>query len=597
MPNQTQIGDLEPSLLLLQTLVGPEELGAERDHLGSIFAFELEKPREPTPPPPVKMTDAQKRAERKERHEREREEKARKLASGAGLAMRATRGTRALEDAFRKEAGVASSSDVESGGNRRSRGRRGEPDVGDAAEEKPLAGDLTPKEETEEDMAKRIRKQEQRQRERERKREKQEKKRAQRARDNERRDIRKQERKAEQERLQAQAQGAGDGNAEASTPSAEAGPVAVLGTPEVQEEVERDASARASTMDRSSPDKSRRSRSQVGVVGIESYNYISDKERREREKALDLVTEEVGSQDQFKRFNVGWVLAEGSKRKRTQTSADPPKSTCESYDDVSELGLKAATTKRPKSEPKSVPPVSAGAASSRVTESARTLTPVRESGSSLTGISSSPLSSDDGDGEVVGVRSKAGSSKKKQAVKPRGSDSWLTQKRAANGKFLSKAQKERMQRAAEDEADETEEDEGAAGGVIGIEDDGEVSDETDTTEKVDDDDIDDEMTPIPLTSPVEQDTPEEPEAENQQPEMDEDAEDEEDAEMKDDEPDSAAPSPKGKRKASAATPRSSGSPKKAKTFTSTRAAPGAKTRAAEVDMYSPGTQGEWCDCL
>ena len=589
VPDQAHVGDLEPSLLLLQTLIGPEEAGADRDHLDSIFAYELEKPREPTPPPPVKKTDAQRRAERKERHEREREERARKLATGAGLAMRATRGTKALEDAFRKEAGVANSSDVEMGGNRRS--RRGEPELDEEAEEKPVPGDETPREETEEEKAKRIKKQEQRQRERERKREKLEKKRAQRARDNERREIRKQERKAERERLEAEAvrNGSGNGNAETSTSSAESRAVAVLGTPEVQEEVERDTSARASTMDRSSPDKGRRSRSQVGVVGIETYNYISDKERRKRERALDLVTEEVGSQDQFKRFNVGWVLAEGSKRKRTQTSADPPKSIRESHGDGVKRGLSTAAPRRQKSEPKSVPPVSAGAASSRMTESARTLTPVRESGSSLTGISSSPLSSENGDVAEVEPRS---AQKKKNATKIRGSDSWLTQTRARNGKFLSKAQKEEMRRDAGETGEAEEADAGEDDDDGGKEDGpGDASDGTDATEKVDDDD-DDEMTSIQLTSPVRQGTPEEA-VEDRPSRVREDEAQDKDMTDEDVKPESAAPSPqKGKRMSSTTASRSSRSPRKAKTFMSARAAPAAKSRTTSEDMYPPGTLGK-----
>nr|XP_018259176.1 uncharacterized protein I303_08721 [Kwoniella dejecticola CBS 10117]OBR81334.1 hypothetical protein I303_08721 [Kwoniella dejecticola CBS 10117] len=69
-----------------------------------------------------------------------------------------------------------------------------------------------------------------------------------------------------------------------------------------------------------------RHRSQPGVAGFETVHILTDKERREQERALDIMTQEVGSQDQFKRFNVGWVLPEGSKRKRSERTSDPIKS-------------------------------------------------------------------------------------------------------------------------------------------------------------------------------------------------------------------------------------------------------------------------------
>lgn len=66
-----------------------------------------------------------------------------------------------------------------------------------------------------------------------------------------------------------------------------------------------------------------RSRSQVGVARTETIERLSDKERREREKAMALATDEVGNADQFARFNVGWVLPEGSKRRRTESAQVP----------------------------------------------------------------------------------------------------------------------------------------------------------------------------------------------------------------------------------------------------------------------------------
>lgn len=65
------------------------------------------------------------------------------------------------------------------------------------------------------------------------------------------------------------------------------------------------------------------SRLQTGVAGYEAFVALSDRDRREKERQLDLITEEVGNHDQFTRFNVGWVLPEGSKRKRPERSEPP----------------------------------------------------------------------------------------------------------------------------------------------------------------------------------------------------------------------------------------------------------------------------------
>lgn len=60
----------------------------------------------------------------------------------------------------------------------------------------------------------------------------------------------------------------------------------------------------------------RHNRPQRGVAGEESYSPLGPKERRERDKqmAMELVVENLDSRDDFKRFNVGWVLPEGTKR-------------------------------------------------------------------------------------------------------------------------------------------------------------------------------------------------------------------------------------------------------------------------------------------
>ncbi|KAJ9112141.1 hypothetical protein QFC20_002322 [Naganishia adeliensis] len=53
-----------------------------------------------------------------------------------------------------------------------------------------------------------------------------------------------------------------------------------------------------------------------GVVGKETYSPLGPKERRERDKrmAMELVVDNLDSRADFKRFNVGWVLPEGTKR-------------------------------------------------------------------------------------------------------------------------------------------------------------------------------------------------------------------------------------------------------------------------------------------
>ncbi|OXG22935.1 NuA3 HAT complex component NTO1 [Cryptococcus neoformans Ze90-1] len=61
-------------------------------------------------------------------------------------------------------------------------------------------------------------------------------------------------------------------------------------------------------------------RQQRGVIGLEALPLLTTKERLEQERALDLTTNEVDAADQFKRFNVGWVLPEGTKRKRSQNA-------------------------------------------------------------------------------------------------------------------------------------------------------------------------------------------------------------------------------------------------------------------------------------
>jgi NuA3 HAT complex component NTO1 len=78
---------------------------------------------------------------------------------------------------------------------------------------------------------------------------------------------------------------------------------------EQQEEIQAESSTAAAK---------RAHKPQRGVIGLETFVSVSDKERRAMEKDMDLVTNDVGNADLFKRFNVGWVLPEGSKRKRAE---------------------------------------------------------------------------------------------------------------------------------------------------------------------------------------------------------------------------------------------------------------------------------------
>lgn len=55
-------------------------------------------------------------------------------------------------------------------------------------------------------------------------------------------------------------------------------------------------------------------RDKRGVVGVQTLAYLTDNERREMERNMELTVEQVNGEDLFKRFNVGWVLPAGSKR-------------------------------------------------------------------------------------------------------------------------------------------------------------------------------------------------------------------------------------------------------------------------------------------
>ena len=219
------VGDLEPSLTFLQSLIASDgSEGLIRNNLSSLFAFEMDKPKAPTPPPPSPPQPQARKyisaAERKWKWE-EREAKAKARA----LAGRSTRAAKAIVKAFAEEAGVPASSDVEGEGN-----------------------------------------------------------------DNDAVDNSRQPRSTRR--------------------NAQAGP---------------SRRPPSSIPETKSDSAQRRSRLERGVVGVRAVAVLSDKERREQEKALDLMTEEVDPHAQFKRFNVGWVLPEGSKRKRLERPPEPVK--------------------------------------------------------------------------------------------------------------------------------------------------------------------------------------------------------------------------------------------------------------------------------
>ncbi|ODN74463.1 hypothetical protein L202_06849 [Cryptococcus amylolentus CBS 6039] len=85
------------------------------------------------------------------------------------------------------------------------------------------------------------------------------------------------------------------------------------------------SATRASSTSLSSthPDLKPLARPQQGVVGLEAIPIMSDRERREQELALALELEgtDVGGLDQFKRFNVGWVLPEGKTQDVEEVSS------------------------------------------------------------------------------------------------------------------------------------------------------------------------------------------------------------------------------------------------------------------------------------
>jgi NuA3 HAT complex component NTO1 len=65
-------------------------------------------------------------------------------------------------------------------------------------------------------------------------------------------------------------------------------------------------------------------RKQTGVIGTMAYSPLSDQERRARERDMQLVVDTVDNKDYFERFNVGFILPEGTKRGGRPFVPTPP---------------------------------------------------------------------------------------------------------------------------------------------------------------------------------------------------------------------------------------------------------------------------------
>lgn len=58
----------------------------------------------------------------------------------------------------------------------------------------------------------------------------------------------------------------------------------------------------------------RPARPERGVVGVRTLAHLTEGERRQMERDMELSVDQLNAEDIFKRFNVGWVLPEGSRR-------------------------------------------------------------------------------------------------------------------------------------------------------------------------------------------------------------------------------------------------------------------------------------------
>jgi NuA3 HAT complex component NTO1 len=98
-PVDADVGDLEPSRILLEALVSECGGASARDRLADLFAFELEPLKEPTPPPP--SAPPKKRVDKKKRWEEKEAKRLERAATG-----RSTRAAQAITEAFQHEAGL-----------------------------------------------------------------------------------------------------------------------------------------------------------------------------------------------------------------------------------------------------------------------------------------------------------------------------------------------------------------------------------------------------------------------------------------------------------------------------------------------------------
>jgi len=355
LPYQTNVGDLEPSLLTLQVLTSLERPEADRDNLASLFAYELEKPKEPTPPPPTPPPAPVRKTQTAEERRKKREERDAKAKERASLSGRNTRGAKALEKAFAEEAGVnISSSDADLTAGRRTRGR-----PSGLTFDTPIKRNQGTKKKSPGGRAK-----------------------------NAKGDI----------ADEAKGEGAVK-RQDIPTNEDLTGVVATESGVEMQDEADDVAhTTKEASVDTTA---TRRSRTQPGVAALEIYSHITDKERRERERALDIVTEEVGNMDQFKRFNVGWVLPEGTKRRRVEKAPEPPKTHGKSRSDGDPTGDSCVARKRKSTSNFSAGPTTTQLESPEIPSTPRLdSSPAPPSGSSLTPVSSidrTPRKSPDSD--------------------------------------------------------------------------------------------------------------------------------------------------------------------------------------------------------
>ncbi|WVN87938.1 uncharacterized protein L203_103135 [Cryptococcus depauperatus CBS 7841] len=255
--NDWPVGDLEPALHLLLTFFHstpvPSLPNEPQDMLSSLFANELPPPKSPTPTPPPK-SEQRKRETAEERRKRLEEREAAAMARGP---TRTTRASEAKSRAFAEDAGVSFLVETLAPENDVRGSEVGLDEEGRSVRRSmrtSLGGDETFRTKPKRDSV---------------------------------------------------AQSRGDSKRTDETSSTD---IQISEQPQEHSLQNKDwlpSTIRPPT------------RHQPGVIGIETLRLLSDKERRELERSMEIKTKEVNQAEEFKRFNVGWVLPEGSKRRRS----------------------------------------------------------------------------------------------------------------------------------------------------------------------------------------------------------------------------------------------------------------------------------------